>query len=373
MVDDYIKLLAWRSIPAFPRPGRPGEHQIVPRDRFFVLVLVAGVAVTGLAATDDQAKLDQLDRLLAAGQAQEVVRLAAGYLDTGGLDPRNLWRFRQRLGVGLLASGEAAAAVPILERALAESPAEPALHQNLGRALRQTGQRGRAVAEFQMAVNLAPDRYTWRLEYAEALLDLGIRREALAEVNAARRLCNDCPEALRGAVNFHLATDDVAAAIEPLRQLQAVAPTSQYRLLLVQALWAAAEAEAVADLLDPVPEEQLSGEELAILIEVDRRLGRSDRARRWVTSGTGAVERVAYPPHHVWAVLAEICLADGQAESALVAIDRALADLALVDPTKAALYHHNRAAILVALDRQDEARGELEEARRLDPGLGKSP
>ena len=224
------------------------------------------------------------------------------------------------------------------------------------------------MAEFQTAVTLAPDRYTWRLEYAEVLLDLGIGREALAEIDAARRLCGDCPEALRGAVNFYLTTGDVAATIEPLRRLQAVEPAPRNRLLLVQALWAAADVEAVADLLDPVTEAQLSGEELAILIEVDRRLGRSERARRWVAGSAETVARVALPPHHVWAILAEICLAAEQPELALTAIDRALADRADV-----ALYHHNRAAILVALDRQDEARGALAEAHRLDPNLSESP
>ena len=331
-------------------------------------ILMVGITLAGPATADDAAKLDHLDRLLAAGRANEAARLAADYLDTHELDPLNFWRFRQRLGVALIGSGQAAAAVPVLEHALLESPAEPALHQNLGRALRETGQRGRAVAEFQAAVTLAPDRYTWRLEYAEVLLDLGIGREALAEINAARQLCGDCPEALRGAVNFYLMTGDVAATIEPLRRLQAVAPAPQNRLLLVQALWAAAEVEAVADLLDPVTEDQLSGEELAILIEVDRRLGRSERARRWVAGSTDMVARVALQPHHVWAILAEICLAADLPESALTAIDRALADRADV-----ALYHHNRAAILVALGRQDEARGALDEAHRLDPSLSDSP
>ena len=334
----------------------------------FALMVMVSVAVVGLAANDDEAKLDQLDSLLAAGRAEEAARLAAGYLETSEPDARNCWRFRQRLGVALIASGQAAAAVPVLERALEESPAEPALHQNLGQALRALGHRGRAVAEFQTAVTLAPDRFLWRLEYAEVLLDLGIGREALAEVNAARRLCADCPEALRGAVSFYFTTGDMAAAIEPLRRLHDVAPTRQNRLMLVQALWAGGEVAAVAELLDPVPEVELSGAELVILIEVDRRLGRSERARRWAAGEADAMASLVDQPHHVWAVVSEICLAAGQPELALTAIDRALADRADV-----ALYHHNRAAILIALGHPDQARRALDEARRLDPDLGDSP
>ena len=69
-----------------------------------------------------------------------------------------------------------------------------------------------------------------------------------------------------------------------------------------------------------------------------------------------------------WALSAEICLAADEAAAALLASDRAIA----LRPD-VAVYHHNRAAALVRLGREDEARAALAEARRLDPELGGTP
>jgi len=322
----------------------------------------------GIAGAGDADRLAELDRLLASGRAEEAARTAAELLATEVLEPRNVWRIQQRLAVGLVRSGRAEEAVPVLEEALAVAPQDPALHLNLGRALRSVGHGGRAVAEYGLAVSLQPDRFDWHLEYAEALLDLNIRRDALEQIRRARELCRDCPEALRGEVNFRLEDGDLAAAVEPLRALQSVAPTSATRALLVQTLWNLDDAEGVVAVLDTVPEADLGAEELTLLLEADRRLGDPERALRWVESDAAAVRRLQRPEHQAWALLAEMCLAGDEPDAALVAIDRAIA----LEPRTAA-YHQNRAAILVALGREDAARDALERARSLDPRLGRAP
>ena len=56
----------------------------------------------------------------------------------------------------------------------------------------------------------------------------------------------------------------------------------------------------VAAVLDSVPEMRLSGEELALLLEVDRLLGRAERSLRWVTRDS---EPVALNPARVdWSI-----------------------------------------------------------------------
>ena len=77
---------------------------------------------------------------------------------------------------------------------------------------------------------------------------------------------------------------------------------------------------------------------------------------------------MALPEDRVWAMISEICLAADDPAAALTAIDRAIG----ASPT-AAIYHHNRGAILAGLGREDEARQALAEARRLDPSLGVDP
>jgi tetratricopeptide (TPR) repeat protein len=200
------------------------------------------------------------------------------------------------------------------------------------------------------------------------LLSLNIRRDALAQIRRARELCGDCPEALRGEVNFHLADGQLDAAAEALRALLARDPDPELRGLLSRTLWKGRDAAGVVAVLDTVPEAVMTAEELTLLLEADRELGRSERARRWVEGDADAVRRLTRPEDQAWALLAEICLDGGDAGTALVAVDRAIA----LEP-ETALYHHNRAAILVALGREAEARAALERAGRLDPRLGRTP
>jgi tetratricopeptide (TPR) repeat protein len=101
-----------------------------------------------------------------------------------------------------------------------------------------------------------------------------------------------------------------------------------------------------------------------ILLQAERRLGRSERARTWVAEAAPRVADGWCPGHEFWAIASEVCLAAGRDELALTAIDRALT----LAPANA-VYHHNRAAILLRLDREAEARLALEAAQRLDPSL----
>jgi tetratricopeptide (TPR) repeat protein len=324
-----------------------------------------GVGGPGGAAADDggdAALLGRLDRMLAAGAMAPAAALADSALEHQAVAPRNVWRVQERLAVALTGSGRPGAAVAPLEDALRTAPREPSLHLNLARALRAVGQGGRAVAEYGSAVQLAPDRVDWRLEYAEALRALGIRRDALAQIRQARRRCGDCLPALRAEANHHLAFGAAAAAIAPLRALLAVDPDPAVRALLVRALGAAGEAQAVQALLDTVPPARLSMAEALALARADRRTGQAARARALARDQRPLP--AGQPPAELWALVAETCQAAGEPRLALVAIDRALARA----PERAIL-HHNRAAILVDLGREEEARAALATARRLDPQL----
>ncbi len=361
MIDHYTRFSPGGSI-----RGIPGRWTAPRWPALLALPVVAVLLLTTPVRADDAARIAALDALLAAGQAPRAAAMADSLLASGSVEPRNVWRLQQRLGAALVLAERPAAAVPVLEDALRTAPEDPALHLNLGRALRAMGQGGRAVAEYEVAIRLAPDRADWRLEYADALRALGIRREALQQIRQARRLCGDCPDALRGESNHHLAFGDAAAAIEPLAALQALRPTPQVRQLLARSLSAAGQAAAVQALLDTVPATTLTVDEAMALARADRRQGTASRS---VALATGARPTPAGElPPEFWALAAETCQAAGEPSAALTAIDRALA----ADPDRA-LFHHNRAAILVALGREEEARRALDRAHRLDPRLQEDP
>ena len=329
-----------------------------------LMLLVAGRATFA----DDTIDLARLDSLLTEGRPEEAVEIAEELLLSGSVEPRNVWRVRQRLGAALVAAGRPQAAIPVLEAGLVEAPDDAALHLGLARALRSSGRVGRALGEFEYAVQLEPDRPLWRLEYADALADLNIRRDALEQIRLARRACGDCPASLRGEANLHLATGNTAAAIAPLRRLQELDPSPELRLLLARALFAGDDVAAVSALLDTVPVQMRNDEETMLLVEADRRLGRADNACAWARGDQPAGSGAGGPGPDFWAIVSEICLNAGYLEESLQAIDRALE----AEPRRA-LLHNNRAAILVRLGRQEEARRALATAGRLDPDLGGTP
>jgi tetratricopeptide (TPR) repeat protein len=310
----------------------------------------------------------RLDELLASGRPEAVVRDVRSMLASGEIEAHNVWRMRQRLAVALLDLGKSADAVAELEAALKDAPDDPALHLNLGRALWRLDRRGRAIAEYGAAVELAPERWLWRLEYAEALLDLGIRRDALRQIKQARMICGDCSGALTAEVNAHLDLDDPAGALDALLLLFYRRPGKDVRRLLVMALWESGDAAGVAALLDSVAVSDLTGDEMMFLIQSDRRLKRADRALAWVRGDRPILPDRGKSEPDFWAIASEICLVSGHPREALTAIDRALAE-----KPEVAIYHHNRAVILMQLGRDAAAEAALAEARRLDPSLWTTP
>ena len=333
--------------------------------RILVLLLVAVIltAPTRGEESDQQkdgAFLANLDQLLTRGEAQQVVDLAIEALRAQTVHPRNQWRVQERLAVALVDLDRAPEAVSIIEDALAENPDEPSLHLYLARALRQMGQKGRAVAEFRQAVDMNPSQYQWRLEYAEMLLALNIRRDALTQIRLARRECGDCDEALRGEVNFHLTVGNSAAALEPLQVLNSRGSDRDIQSLLIQALWAAGDSEAVVTMIDTLGVESLNGAEVLILAQAERMLGKAVQSRVWAQGGQEVLPGQWAAPATFWAIVSETCLLDEDLDQALMAIDRAIA----LEPGRA-VFHHNRAAILVALGRQEEARQALAESERI--------
>lgn len=101
-------------------------------------------------------------------------------------------------------------AVPLLDKAVAESPADFDLRMGYGRALRDLKRFPSAAAQFQEAARLKPDDAQTRSELAMVLYMTGDAEEALANLDRARELGQDI------AGNWFLR----AIILDKLRQLK---------------------------------------------------------------------------------------------------------------------------------------------------------
>jgi tetratricopeptide (TPR) repeat protein len=94
--------------------------------------------------------------------------------------------------------GEHAAALPLLKRAVAESPGDAVVHNSYASALAATGRVKEAVAEYRRATALSPDYPDAHNNLASALVQTGRPDEAVGEFRRALALKPDFAEAHSG-------------------------------------------------------------------------------------------------------------------------------------------------------------------------------
>jgi len=341
--------------------------------RYGALLAIAGLLTLSLAWAESSpaaaepaipaaAALARLDSLLAAGAPERAVPLALRALAQWGADPLYGWQVQGRVGAALRAAGQAAEALPHIEQAVGRRPGDAGLHHLLGLALSDLGRSGRALAEFEQAADLDPRNPAHRLEAGRLRATLGDWRRACAELEIGRNLCAGCPEADRLLGSVLLAAGRPAEAVAPLLRLWTAHPDSQVRHHLLGALAAASLDSATLALVEATPPRDRTCDDWRMVIQAEGRLG----GARWAVAALAVADSSApgrFPVSEAlfWAQSALNLLASGLPADALLAADRALA----LDGGRS-VFHHNRAAILVALGRPDEARRALEVARRLD-------
>jgi Flp pilus assembly protein TadD len=94
--------------------------------------------------------------------------------------------------------GEHEAALPLLRKALAESPGDAVVHNSYASALAATGRLSEAIAEYRKAVALSPDYPDAHNNLASALVQRHRLDEAISEFGSALRLRPDFAEAHSG-------------------------------------------------------------------------------------------------------------------------------------------------------------------------------
>ncbi len=313
--------------------------------------------------------LARLDSLLTVGQPQLAAPLALRAVERWGDDPLFGWQLAGRAGAALRAAGQAAEALPLLERAAASRPGDSALHHELGLVLGELGRRGRALAEFEEASTLDPTAVAPHFEAGRLRAALGDWRRARAEVERGRELCDGCPEADRLLASLLLRAGQPAEAVPALRRLWTAAPDSLVRRNLLGALAAAARDSDLLALVAGTPPEARTRDDWRLAVQAEARRGEAG----WAQAALAVPETVTasrFPRDEAlfWAQAALTLLAVRDAAGALLVMGRALA----LAP-RSAVYHHNRAAALAALGRDAEARRELAAAAALGDSAAAPP
>lgn len=114
--------------------------------------------------------------------------------------------------------GQAAAAVPLLERAIAVEPSYPEAHHSLGDAFVQLGRLEEAVRSLQKAVEIKPDNALAHNNLGSLLLKQKKAGEAIPHFHAALKVRPDFGEAFYNLGNAQL---ELGATDEALRSFQA--------------------------------------------------------------------------------------------------------------------------------------------------------
>ncbi|MCB1184504.1 tetratricopeptide repeat protein [bacterium] len=312
-----------------------------------------------------------MDSLLQAGVPTAAVAEARRLSARVGDDPVYGWQVTGRLGLALLASGEAAAALPHLEDIVRHLPRDAVHHRNLGAALLQLDRRGRALSEYQVAVELDPADPELRREYGQMLLAFRDLRRAGRELHTARELCGGCPATDEPLASYHLLAGEPAAAVPYLQRIQARNPSPEHRRTLLAALVAAGQDSAVVALIGTGEAERRPADEWRLLVEAEGRLADLPTTRE-VAAGLAAnperVPRAVAGDDRFWGTVALNLIGAAAWDDALRAVDRAIA----LAPD-AVVHRNNRVVVLTALGRHDEARAEWERVRRLDPTRAENP
>jgi len=332
------------------------------------LLLLAGAASAGdrertaALAAEAAREVAVADSLATVGQDARLIARAQGWLDAHPDAPDLTWPLRQRLGLALHRSGRNEDAIMELERTVLWAPGRPENHRNLALALLAAGKRGRAFGEYREAMDLAPGDDEIRAEYAHVLLDFGQTDQAAAVLAGRRGGADPSPALDRAEARLHLQRNAPAAARAALERLHAADPEDS----------AVAEQLALARLRDEDPEGarlllvarwpgNLGETGRRVVLEADRRLGDAVRARG-IALALG--DDAAPGDPDLLALASLICYEQGEAGAGLALIDRAI----LLRPDSAA-YRNNRVALLLKLDRREEADAEWVRVLELDPTL----
>jgi tetratricopeptide (TPR) repeat protein len=216
---------------------------VVARYRFPLVPIALLFAGAGIAAIwralrtspiwrAEDRPLDAARGALSTGEGRRAVRtgvlLAAATAAIANLPPALASHDDTHLNIamGLVRLDRPAEAVPLFERAIAESPDHALAHYEMGWALMKIGEPRRAMAAFRTAVALRPDHAEARMTLAGLLLEAGETQAALVQAEAAVGLRPDHFAMRLNLASILLTLDRAPEAVPHLEHALRVVPDS---------------------------------------------------------------------------------------------------------------------------------------------------
>ncbi len=345
------------------RRGIRPTSALVMRGRFlFAREDYAGAFVALNQAVEELAEHDQPDAELyyftgLAGLQVNLTEVAAGYLEKAAeLAPTwaGVW---SALGVAKGRMQDMSGARAALDKSLALAPELAKTWYNRGLLNYQQAEYSAAASDLEVSISLDPD-----LDQASRLLRLANRAEQSGAVDVEYALGDgETRDAITsGQEGIPLGQQDMSSLenglitvrsghpqprrsiqvaytlkdVRRLSEIYAEDPSRQNRRELAQGLIRVGQAAEARDLLLPFWPDATAVTEHTLMLEADRALGDTGRAR--LLAGSLAVGPPTQGDATFWALVAFICLDAGLKEEGMLALDAAIS----LDPENMALKRH---------------------------------
>jgi tetratricopeptide (TPR) repeat protein len=274
------------------------------------------------------------------------------------MDPKNAEAYRY-LGLALYAAGRYDAALNAFQQSLVREPASADVYYDMGITLRDQGDLRRAAIAYRRALSLRPDFWEAHSNLGVVLHDQGRLEEAVAEYRAAKRL-NPQEASIRNNLgNTYCDKSDFDSAIAEFQELSRQSPEWEGgHHCLARAYMAKRDyPSAVRELQTAIRNNPTGAAEHRVLGQALLLSGRDQEAVSVLRKAVALNPDSALAHHYLGTAFVNTQQL-GEAE-------KEFREALRLD--KSAQNHYSLAACLVALNRYDEALGELEIASRMDP------
>ena len=263
-------------------------------------------------------KLGQAERLLSQGVLQDAEALYRDILNVLPGQPE------ASHGLGLIAlhTGNASAAVELMQMAAITLPGDAKIHTNLGLALATAGDAASAESCYLKAIELEENFVDPHLNLANLLLEAGRTAEAADAYADAERLAPDSGPVHYGRSMLEMRRGRPGAAISALRQAIAYAPSLlPARINLANLLYHEGEREDAVEVLEEAV--IYSPDSFDARLNLCAMLQQTDRTKEAVAIARDTLVLAPESPE-LLLNLSTAETADGQPEEAWKILDRAI-------------------------------------------------
>jgi tetratricopeptide (TPR) repeat protein len=274
------------------------------------------------------------------------------------IDPKNAEAYRY-LGLALYVEGRYDAALHAYEESLQREPDSPDVYFDMGITLRDQGDLRRAAVAYRHALSLRPDFWQAHSNLGVILHDQGRLDDSIAEYRAAKRLRPEETSIRNNLGNTLCDKQDFDGAIAEFQELHRQNPEwdGGHNCLARAYMSKRDYHSAIRELQVAIRVNPAGAAEHRVLGQALLLTGQDEEAVVVLRKAVALNPDSALAHHYLGTALVSTQqLADAEPE-----FRRALQ----LEPS--AENHYSLAACLVALNRYDEALGELEIASRMDP------